>query len=111
MAINRSVPGIKNSEQNILNWSFDEEFGVLTSEGLGYDGRSLQRTNADNMATKLTEVGSVTYLGLAAPGTAQGTAKWQARKIDTTSGIVITWADGNANFDNEATDLTALTYS
>lgn len=24
---------------------------------------------------------------------------------------IITWCDGNANFDNVATDLTALTYS
>jgi len=39
------------------------------------------------------------------------TAAWQARKIDTSSGVVITWADGDANFDNVATDLTSLSYS
>jgi hypothetical protein len=36
MAINRSQ-GIKNSEQNVLNWTFDEDFGVLAVELLAYD--------------------------------------------------------------------------
>lgn len=62
-------------------------------------------------ATKITPVGSVTYIAYAVPGTPQASALWQARKVDQTSGTVITWADGNANYDNVATDLTALSYS
>jgi len=62
-------------------------------------------------ASKITVVGSVTYIAIAAPGTAQATAKWQVKKIDETTGVVITWADGNGKFDNKATDLTALSYS
>lgn len=62
-------------------------------------------------ALKVTEVGSVTYVAVAAPGTAQATAKWQVKKIDQTSGVVVTWADGDCNFDNVSTDLTSLTYS
>ena len=104
-------PQAKHSEQNILNDSFDEDFGVSTIQGLGYDGVNLQRSIADSLATKVTVSGSVTYIGISAPGTAQDTAKWQCKKIDETSGTVITWADGDANFDNVATDLTALTYS
>lgn len=93
------------------NSSFDEDFGVNAVEELGYDGLSLQRRVADALAVKVTVVGSVTYVGLAAPGTAQATAKWQCKKIDGTSGTVVTFADGDANFDNVASDLTALTYS
>lgn len=62
-------------------------------------------------ALKMTTVGSVDYIAEAAVGTAVSSALWRAKKVDSTTGIVITWADGNANFDNSATDLTALTYS
>lgn len=99
------------SINHIENLSFDSEFQQSMVEPLGFDGVNLQRMNADNLAIKITVSGSITYVGVAAPGTAQGTAKWQCKKIDETSGTVITWADGNANFDNVATDLTALTYS
>jgi len=71
----------------------------------------LKPSLADTLAMKITVVDSITYVGVAAPGTAQATAKWQCKKIDETIGIVITWADGNENFDNVATDLTALSYS
>ena len=63
------------------------------------------------LATKITVSGAITYIGEAAPGTAQATAAWRCQKIDTSSGTVITLADGNSNFDNVATDLTALSYS
>lgn len=108
---NRPASQNKYTEQNMGNTSFDEDFGVNAVEILGHDGVELQRLNADNLALKVTVVGSVTYLATAAPGTAQATAKWQARKIDTSSGVIITWADGNSDFDNVASDLTALTYS
>lgn len=62
-------------------------------------------------AMKVTTSGTVTYLALAKPGTSESSASWQARKIDATSGAVITWADGDTEFNNVATDLTALTYS
>lgn len=64
------------------------------------------------MAKKITAVGSITYIASATPGTAQATAAWQVQKVDESIAgtTVITWADGNANFDNVATDLTALAY-
>jgi hypothetical protein len=64
-----------------------------------------------NNAVKVTIVGSITYVGMASPGTLQASALWQCKKVDGTSGTVVTWADGNANFDNIATDLTSLSYS
>jgi len=64
-----------------------------------------------NYTTKITESGNYTYVAKAPIGTAQATAGWQAYRIDETSGIIILWADGNDNFDNVVTDLTALSYS
>ena len=108
---NRPLPQTKYSEQNMGNTSFDEDYGVNTVESLGHDGQNLQRLNADALATKITTVGSITYIGIAAPGTAQATAKWQAKKIDATdvNNIVITWA-GNGAFNQVITDLTSLSY-
>lgn len=108
---NRPLSQNKYTEQNMGNTSFDEDFGVNAVETLGFDGQNLQRTNADGLAVKVTESGTTTYVALAAPGTTQATAKWQCKKIDESSGTVITFADGNSNFDNAASDLTALTYS
>src|SRR3989304_4994459 len=112
MAPNRTgYRDTKNTEQHIQNKSYDQEFEVLATEPLGYDGVNLSRNQADAVAVKITVVGSVTYLAVAAPGTAQATAKWQVKKIDETTGTVITFANGDSNFDNVATDLTGLTYS
>lgn len=93
------------------NSSYDEDFGVNTFEPLGFDGVSLQRTPAGAMAMKITESGTITYIAVAAPGTAESTAKWQVQKLDETTGLTIKYADGDANFDNVATDLTSLTYT
>lgn len=43
---------------------------------------------------------NVTYIGKAPIGSAVGSSVWQIQKIDETTGTVITWADGDANFDN-----------
>jgi len=64
-----------------------------------------------DQGTKITVVGKITYIGIAPPGTDQASALWQCKKIDETTGTVITFADGNSNYDNVATDLTALSYS
>lgn len=71
----------------------------------------LALTPALGYAVKMTVVGAVTYIGKAAAGTAQASALWQCQKIDETSGMIITWADGNVLYDNIATDLTLLSYS
>lgn len=95
----------------IGNQSFDQELQLSVVETMGFDGQSVQRPVADSMAQKVTISGSVTYMGIAAPGSAQTSAVWQCKKVDTSTGIVTTWADGNANFDNLAVDLASLSYS
>ena len=64
------------------------------------------------MNSKITTAGSITYNATALPGTSQSTAAWQVEKIDQTdpNNMLITWA-GTGQFDQVATDLTALTYS
>lgn len=56
--------------------------------------------------------GSYTYVGEAEVGTTLATAAWRCKRIyDATTTIQVTWADGNANFDNVATNLETLSYT
>jgi hypothetical protein len=43
---------------------------------------------------------NVTYVGKAATGSLTSAAVWQIRKIDVTTGMSLTWADGDALFNN-----------
>lgn len=74
-------------------------------------GQAFKFTDGVNYAMKLTEDGSITYIAWANPGTLESAAKWKVMKLNGTTGLVITWANGDTNFDNIATDLTTLTYS
>lgn len=109
---NRPEAQTKYPEQYMQNASYDETLGVNTVAIVGYDGVSVQRAIAQTVNKKITTSGSITYIGVAAPGTPQATAKWRCKKIDATdaNNTVITWADGG-NFSQVATDLTALTYA
>lgn len=111
MAINTNQHEKPYTSVHTDNQSFDPEFQTYVMQPLGYDGVSLQRGIADNVAMKITEIGAVTYIAVAAPGTLESAAKWQVKKLDETDGLTTTYADGDTNFDNIATDLTALTYS
>jgi len=67
---------------------------------------------AEARAEKVTIVGTDTYIALAVPGTAEDSPVWQVRRVSILEGTTrITWADGDALFDNLATDLTELAYS
>ena len=101
---------VKNTEQDIANLGFDRELNVPVSLPIGFDGQGLQRGQASNMALIIVEDGDIKYLAMSAPGTDPTTPKWQARKIDKTTGLIITWADGNSEFDNTADDLLNLNY-
>lgn len=100
------------SSQRMLQDSYDVSTGVLAMEEIAFDGTTVpQRTVSKQTATKVTIVGTVLYVGKAPIGSLQSAAVWQVKKVDSTTDILITWADANSNFDNVATDLTALTYS
>lgn len=63
-------------------------------------------------ATRLDEASStVTYVGKADTGSSNASAVWQIQKVDTSSGLSITWADGDALFDNVWNNRASLSYS
>lgn len=59
---------------------------------------------------RLATVGSVDYIGEAAIGSATSSAVWRVKKIDSTTGITITWA-GTGVFDQVWDNYLTLTYS
>ena len=54
---------------------------------------------------------NIHYLGKAAYGTATSSALWQIKKIDETTGIIITIADGDESFNNVWDNRESLSYS
>lgn len=59
--------------------------GALTANPTDY------ATRVDNTTTA-----NVLYVGKAAIGSATSAGIWQVKKIDTTTGVIITWAAGGA---------------
>lgn len=106
-----SQPGVTATEQYIQNSSFDPDSKTIVVLPLGFDGVNVVKQPSQALAMKVVQSGDITYMAFAAPGTAEATAKWQVKKIDASGGVVTTWADGNSNYDNAATDLAALSYS
>lgn len=103
------------SQNQILNQSFDQRYQTLVTQPLGFDGQSLQRMNATNLALIIDRdgAGNPIYLGLAAPGSLVSESKWQIRKLtfDGANNVTaIQYADGDSNFDNIWNDRTSGTY-
>lgn len=112
-----SIQGYKNIGSTFVGTTGSREAHKITDgsknasiTAIG-DNNALDVNVVSSTALKLTESGTSTYVAIAPMGSSQASAVWQAKKIDESSGLVITWADGNADFDNVATDLTALSYS
>lgn len=63
-------------------------------------------------ATIIDDVSPITYIGKAQAGSAKSGAVWQIKKmVETGPDLEITFADGNANFDNIWDNRASLTYS
>lgn len=58
--------------------------------------------------TIVYEDGADIYICRAEVCSSPSVAVWQIKKLDTTSGVVPTWCDGNAQYDNTATDLNTV---
>jgi hypothetical protein len=110
-----AAPNTKNSEQSVLNQAFNETYKaiVILQGEIDGSGSSLLAPVSSQVALRLddTTTANATYVGIAPIGTAAGTALWQIKKIDETSGMIITWADANSNFDNIWNNRASLTYS
>ncbi|MES2966641.1 MAG: hypothetical protein V4668_02550 [Patescibacteria group bacterium] len=61
-------------------------------------------------ALRLVTVGSIDYLGEATIGSTTSSAVWRVKKIDSTTGISITWA-GAGVFDQVWDNYSSLTYT
>ncbi len=62
-------------------------------------------------ALRLATVSDIDYVGEAAIGTATSAALWRIKRVDSATGIIILWADGNASFDNVWDNRASLSYS
>jgi hypothetical protein len=85
---------------------------------LGFDGYVWTPLEGDTMYNKeIDEIaGGDLYIGEALPGTLTSEAKWRIQFVDFTKtgsleDISITWADGDALFDNVWDDRLTLSYS
>ncbi len=58
-----------------------------------------------------TTTANATYIGKASIASSAASAVWQIQKLDETSGLIKTWADGNANFDNVWDNRASLSYN
>lgn len=56
---------------------------------------------------------NITYVGKAAIASTSGSAVWQIQKLDKTTAdiLIITWADGDSNYDNVWDNRAGLSYS
>lgn len=117
-----------DSEQDILNQSYDVLYRVLAVMMLGTDGTNAVRLKTNSQgevivsntggeqALQLDDVSTtnMTYIGLAPIGTLTSAASWQIKKLDesaTPTTLKILWADGNDTYDNIWDNRTSLTYS
>ena len=53
---------------------------------------------------------TITYVGEARPGSVTSAALWRIKRLDTTSGTSIQWADGDTLFNNVWNNRASLTY-
>jgi len=69
--------------------------------------------NPSNYATRLddTSTPAITYIGKSHIGSATSAAVWQIASLNTSSGLIKTWADADALFNNVWDNRTSLTYS
>jgi hypothetical protein len=88
------------------------EARLMVDDGMG-DTRQLSVDDYKSISTVRLDSASatVTYVGEAAAGSAEGDAVWRIKKIDESVGLSIKWADGNTNFDNIWTNRASLTYT
>jgi hypothetical protein len=118
MDINRSSPTVKNSVQNNIGSSFDEDFGVLAVEMLEYDPTTSTLKRASGVASAFATnnideaSATVTYIGKE-----DADGAWFIMKIDTSSGTAFTYAtitnntDQTTGYADAFADRATLTYS
>jgi hypothetical protein len=85
--------------------------GVLEpGQSVAYsDGSGFVVSRSSEFAVRVDEGATYTYVGQSSPGAANADAVWRIKRI-TNATTTITFADGNANFDNVWDNRASLTY-
>lgn len=113
MNIIRGGPEYQKTQNYIYNPS---TFAWEAATGSTAGGESVEVSNfpslytiaEDNKAVVVYEDGNVLYICKAVIGTSVSAASWQIKKVDATSGVAITWCDGDASYNNTATNLATV---
>ena len=75
-------------------------------------GVSAVSTTDTQYTTLLDEVSAtLSYIGEAPPNSSMSAPVWRMRRLDTTSGVQLYYADGNTRFDNVWDNRASLTYT
>lgn len=116
MGVTKNLSTIKDSLQEIFGKSRDDDFNVVAFENLDYNpagdsaSASVERRVTGELSLRSavdSSDSSITYIGEARVGEATSNGVWRVQKITSSS---ITWADGNANFDNIWDNRESLSY-
>lgn len=95
-----------------LSWIKDTGGGGGGGGGSVTQGTTPWVTDDQQLALRFDSSASpVLYLGQAAPGSAETSSVWRIQKIDTTSGVSMTWAGGAATYTNAWSNRASLSYS
>jgi hypothetical protein len=96
------------AEVEVVNWP-----AVISGSYVPIEGD----VNIDSIVqytTRLAEDSGnpdILYVGQAVPGSSPDNPVWRIKRVNTSSGIIIQWADGNDNFDNIWNNRESLSYS
>jgi hypothetical protein len=98
------------TEVEITNWpasqAINDGSGSITVDGI------VDVAKYAGMSVRVDEASStITYIGEAPPGASEATSSWRIKKMDTTTGVVITWAGGVDSFTNRWDQRASLSYS
>ena len=105
-------------------FSFDNGRLLVTVDRVSSGGGGLKQSESEalieiptkqdeligNKALRLAESGNYTYIGKADIGSLSSDPVWQIKRIDETSGLVISWADGDDLYDNIFDDYLTINF-
>jgi len=99
----------QNAEGNLVYAELEADGSIPVTIVAGGGGSS-----TTNYSTRIKEDSGnadITYIGNAALGTAESASLWQIKRLDSTTGLIKLWADGNDDFDNQWSTREAGSYS
>jgi len=85
------IAHLEDTSHNIISPATeDKQDDLISAFSATYDVRIAVDSGDSN----------ITYIGKAAKGSATASAVWQIKQIDKTTGVIITWCDDDALFNN-----------